>query len=620
MKNGRKTVVQSGRSRMQQEMAEPTWTASPATSDQTALETEDAQNSRNSLNSQAAQKKTDDQNSQTARAKTLERKPVQTIAVAQAKKKLRVAGYCRVSTSLDSQEMSIESQRNHYRDYILSNPDWELAGIYWETGISGTKAETRPELQRLLADCAAHRVDLVITKSISRFSRNVTDCLEMVRSLMALNVTLWFEKENIRTDRMESELLLSILAAFAADESRSISENMKWGIRKRFEAGTYRAAKAPYGYRKENNEYVIDPAEAEVIRGIFHAVLSGTGCSRIAKDLNEQGVPTWSSANESGETKWSAGTVRGIIRNGFYTGDSLYQKTFMDHQYRQRKNRGELDQYLDEEAHPAIIDRETHRKANEIIRHHAREQGADKAGFARQNRYCFSGKVVCACCGKTMLRAMSRERPVYHCEADCHNNAYVDGMQNAFATMLNKLAFAEGSGIPILEAYVSNGAGGAETDGAETDGAEMDGVDGADCMSRSDGPETEKQRLRQLLKVNERKQAALHDRAIAECFTAELRRKKAALDTEEHELLMALESLEAGNQDITEFRKAIQHRGIQPAFTDADDAIFRNYVEKAVASPDDMEVHFTFGLVVKEPIRLPTVRHNELDDSGGKER
>ena len=556
-------VVKNGRSKLQEEMAHLSWKASASPvveSERTGIED------------------------------SVLKRPcvVQIIEAAELeKKKLRVAGYCRVSTNLDSQESSIEGQRKHYRDYILSDPEWELVDIYWETGVSGTQSETRPELQRLLADCAAHRIDLVITKSISRFSRNTTDCLEMVRKMMALGVHIWFERENIHTGRMESELLLSILAAFAADESKSISSNLKWGIRKRFINGTYRSSKTPYGYRRVGKEYVVDPAESEVIRGIFRAVLEGSGCNRIANELNQKGVPTWSVVNGVGNTKWSTGTIRGIIRNAFYTGDSLYQKTFMDEHFKQQKNRGELDQYLDENAHPAIVDRETYRKANEIINLHAQEQGMEDVGNRRQNRYCWSGKVFCGTCGRGMLRSTQGDRPLYHCESECQNNAYLDGMENVFCNMLNKLAFAESNGIPILMAF-----------------------------SRKDR-EQEKKIMAELAIV-ERKREALQNRVIADGFTAELGRGKAELDIEEKEQRMKLKQVETGTaaQEVMAFRAVLAQRGIRPAFMEEDSEVFRQFVKRAVLMPETMEVHFNFGLMIKEPIRA-TVENQDQNKMPG---
>ena len=162
-------------------------------------------------------------------------------------KKIRVAAYCRVSTGSDAQLESLEAQKMHYENYIASRADWELAGIYYDEGITGTKKDKRPELLRLINDCKAGKVDFIVTKSISRFSRNTADCLALVRELLAINVPIYFEKENINTGSMESELFLAILSGMAQGESFSISQNNRWAVQKRLEDGTFKLSSTPYG-------------------------------------------------------------------------------------------------------------------------------------------------------------------------------------------------------------------------------------------------------------------------------------------------------------------------------------------------------------------------------------
>ena len=174
-------------------------------------------------------------------------------------RKLRVAAYCRVSTDSDAQLESLEAQRAHYEKYILSRDDWEFAGLYYDEGITGTKKEKRPELMRLMADCAARNIDFVITKSISRFSRNTADCLELVRTLQNLGIPIYFEKENINTGAMESELFLAILSSMAEGESSSIAENSKWSVVRRFQNGTFKLSTPPYGYEWNGEEMVVNP-------------------------------------------------------------------------------------------------------------------------------------------------------------------------------------------------------------------------------------------------------------------------------------------------------------------------------------------------------------------------
>ncbi|MBO7675860.1 MAG: recombinase family protein [Atopobiaceae bacterium] len=417
-------------------------------------------------------------------------------------RQLRVAGYCRTSTTLDSQKTSLASQRTHYRDVILSNPAWELAGIYAESGVSATNASTRPELQRLIADCRNGLVDLVITKSLSRFARNTADCLTITRQLTSLGVALWFEKENIHTDREESELMLSVLSALAQDESRSLSANVKWGIQRRFEAGTYLPSRVPYGYRKLGRSFEVHPQEASVVRGIFAALLEGEGPTSIARNLNARGVPTWTQANRAacdaadgsacertelvsrGDARgnahsacdkpcneWRASTVRDMVQNLFYTGDVLYQKTFVDDRYRKQRNTGQLARYVHREHHPALVSRDTFTRANRELERRGTAGQPTRAdaqpaarhedqSSTRKRRYCFSGKLVCGACGATLYRG-GTTRPFYRCPnrspADSPSRcampaAYVDDLQNALATMFNKLAFGE-KALHLLRDY-----------------------------------------------------------------------------------------------------------------------------------------------------------------------
>ena len=240
-------------------------------------------------------------------------------------KKIRVAAYCRVSTDSDAQLESLEAQKTHYENYITSRDDWEFAGLYYDEGITGTKKDKRPELLRLIDDCKAGKVDFVITKSISRFSRNTTDCLELVRKLLALHIPIYFEKENINTGSMESELFLAILSSMAEGESVSISENNKWSIQKRFESGTYKVSYPPYGYDWDGEQMIINPEQAAVVKEIFAALLSGKGTHAIADDLNRCGIPT----KRNG--RWTATTIRGMLSNEKYVGDCLFQKTYSDY-------------------------------------------------------------------------------------------------------------------------------------------------------------------------------------------------------------------------------------------------------------------------------------------------
>jgi len=270
----------------------------------------------------------------------------------------RVAAYCRVSTDLDSQAGSLDAQISHWRQVAAAHSDWTLVTVYSEAGTSATHAQTRPELMKLLAAAADGKIDLVLTKSISRFARNTVDCLQLVRALSSLGVAVFFEKEAINTGTMESELFLSLLSSFAADESRSLSNNVKWGYRKRFERGEFKYKRPPYGYDAVEGELVVNEVEAEGVRYIFQEALKGKSAKVIAAELNGRGVATKYAAT------WQGTTVATVLRNITYTGDVVLQKTIRDDEYVPHMNNGSQDSFYVPEHHEAIIPREVYILAN----------------------------------------------------------------------------------------------------------------------------------------------------------------------------------------------------------------------------------------------------------------
>lgn len=373
-------------------------------------------------------------------------------------KKIKVAAYCRVSTDSDAQLESLEAQKTHYENYITSRDDWEFAGLYYDEGITGTKKGKRPELLRLIDDCMAGKVDFIITKSISRFSRNTTDCLELVRTLLALHIPIFFEKENINTSSMESELFLAILSSMAEGESVSISENSKWSIQKRFENGTFKCSYPPYGYDWDDEQMVINPEQAAVVKEIFAALLSGKGTHAIADDLNQRGVPSKRGGH------WTATTIRGMLSNEKYVGDCLFQKTYSDSQFVRHNNHGEQAQYMVKDHHEPIISREDFEAAQAFVKQRASEKGVIKGTEKYQNRYVFSGKIICGECGDTFKRRIHSctgyKYAVWCCNTHiedkkkCHMLFVKDeALKLAFITMMNKLIFSHRLILkPYLEA------------------------------------------------------------------------------------------------------------------------------------------------------------------------
>lgn len=315
------------------------------------------------------------------------------------KKKLRVAAYCRVSTDNDDQRESLEMQKAHYEAWIRLHSDWEYAGVFYDFGITGTKADVRDGLQALLYECRIGRIDYVLTKSVSRFSRNTTDCLALVRELLSYKVPIYFEKENLDTGSMETELVLAILSSLAQEESASISKNVKWGNQKRIKNGRYRAGTAPYGYTFDSDgNYTIIPEEADVVRFIFESVVSGMGVHKIGKELDSRGVQT----RRGG--KWSTTTIMGILNNEKYVGDVRYNKTYTDDSFRRHRNKGDVESSEVKDHHEAIISRELYATAHDVLEQRLRERGIRREDEKYQRRYAFSSKIICGACGSTFKR------------------------------------------------------------------------------------------------------------------------------------------------------------------------------------------------------------------------
>ena len=371
-------------------------------------------------------------------------------------KRIRVAAYCRVSTDSDAQLESLETQKTHYEKYITARDDWEFAGLYFDKGITGTKKERRPELLRLIDDCKAGKVDFIVTKSISRFSRNTLDCLELVRKLLDLRIPIYFEKENLNTGSMESELFLAILSSMAEGESVSISQNSKWSIQKRFENGTFKISYPPYGYDWDGEKMLINPEQAAIVKEIFAALLSGKGTQAIADDLNRRGVPTKRTGH------WTSTTIRGMLGNEKYVGDCIFQKSFSDSSFNRHANHGEKGQYLLKRHHEAIIRREDFEAAQGLINQRANEKGVTKGSAKYQSRYAFSGKIICGECGDTFKRRIHSCTDYKYAAWCCNTHIqdksrcsmlYVrdDSLKQAFVTMMNKLVYGH---RVILKPYI----------------------------------------------------------------------------------------------------------------------------------------------------------------------
>ena len=306
----------------------------------------------------------------------------------------KVAAYARVSRDTERLMNSVSAQVSYYSALIQNNPEWEYAGVYADCGISGTGTARRSEFLRMLADCEAGRINIILTKSISRFARNTVDLLETVRHLKSLGIEVRFEKEHINSLSEDGELMLSLLASFAQEESRSISENVKWGVRKRFQSGEIGTAnKHILGYRYDEDEkkYVIIPEEAEAVRWMFQMYIDGVPLREITGSMNSAGIRTTLGNG------FQEASVRQLIFNEVYAGDIRRQKCYMADPITKTKvkNCGELPQYYMADCHEAIIDRETYAKVQAEMER--------RAGLVNPT-YPFTGKVKCGVCGNCFTR------------------------------------------------------------------------------------------------------------------------------------------------------------------------------------------------------------------------
>lgn len=320
------------------------------------------------------------------------------------KPKLRVAAYCRVSTDSDEQATSYDAQIEHYTNYINGHPDWILAGVFADDGISGTNTKKREEFNRMIDACMAGGIDMVITKSISRFARNTLDCLKYIRQLKEKNIPVYFEKENINTMDSKGEVMLTIMASLAQQESQSLSQNVKLGLQYRYQQGEIQVnCKWFLGYTKDENKHlVVVPEEAEIVKRIYREYLEGASMLKIARGLEADGI-----LNGAGRERWHTSNINQILRNEKYIGDALLQKTYtVDFLTKKRvKNNGLVPQYYVENSHEAIIPREIFMQVQEeLVRRRVIHKSPNGKNRVFSSSHCLANIVYCGICGEFYRR------------------------------------------------------------------------------------------------------------------------------------------------------------------------------------------------------------------------
>ena len=310
--------------------------------------------------------------------------------------KKKVAAYARISMESERMNHSLSAQISYYSSLIQKNPDWQYAGVFADDGVSGTGIAKRNEFRRMIEAAHNGEIDIILTKSIQRFARNTVDLLKTVRELKNIGVEVRFEKEHISSMSGDGELMLTILASFAQEESRSLSENCKWGIRKRFERGIPNGHFRVYGYRWEGDELVIVPEEAEIVRRIFQDFLDGKSRLETEREFAAEGITTRSGC------RWVDSNIKVVLTNVTYTGNLLLQKEFISDPVskHRRKNRGELPQYYVENTHPAIIDKATF---DYVQKEMARRRELGALANKSLNVCCFTGKIKCPSCGLSYM-------------------------------------------------------------------------------------------------------------------------------------------------------------------------------------------------------------------------
>ena len=394
----------------------------------------------------------------------------------------RVAAYCRVSTDREEQEHSFETQKAMYTEMIMMKPTWQMAGIYADEGITGTVAKKRPGFMKMIEDCRKGKIDMIVTKSVSRFSRNNLDCLMYVRELKQLGIPIIFEKEGINTIQVSSELLLTLFGALSQAESESISMNVKLGIRQSLKNGNVRFSyKTFLGYRKGvDGQPEIVPEQADIVRRIYNDFLAGATYLEIAKRLTEENVPTMGGGN-----RWFSERIKSILKNEKYKGDALLQKTYITDPISKRvkKNNGELPMYYVENSHPAIIERRIFDRVQEEIARRAGKKKVKQTGTKTElgrysGKYALTELLYCGECGTPYRRCTwsrnGKKKIVWRCVSRldygkkyCKNSPSVEEsrLHNAIAAAITKKANSEEINIGGIMDHIESFGSQRDTDG-----------------------------------------------------------------------------------------------------------------------------------------------------------
>ena len=517
--------------------------------------------------------------------------------IKKAAKCLKVAAYCRVSTDEEEQKNSYQAQIEYYTDKINKNPEWQMAGIFADEGITGTQAKKRPEFLKMIRLCRQGKIDMILTKSFSRFARNTVDSLDYIRELRTLGIAVISEKENINTLTAESEMLITIMSCFAQAESESISKNVSWGVRQSFKNGNVPIQYAKLlGYKKgENGLPEIIPDEAEIVKEIFHSYLDGMSLRQIADSLNDRAVKT-----KHKQTTWQPEIVKSILVNEKYTGDALLQKTYISDciTNETRKNNGELPMYLVKNHHEPIVSRaDFNRVQEEMARRSAKRVIADKLTKGKQGRYsakyALSELLICGECGthyrrvtwtakgfkEIKWRCISR---IQYGKKKCHCSPTVDeqALHKAIVSAINEFCEVKDDVAKVLRESIT------EVLDPNLNGSVQAAQQRIDELARN---------IDELIKLATIPETAITAMADIEKFSEEMKTLREFIETEKSKQMTA----QRGSSELDSALERLENEDF--TMTEYDDVAVRQLIEKVtVESKNIIAVTFKGGFEIRK--------------------
>ena len=519
--------------------------------------------------------------------------------IRQSERRLRVAAYCRVSTDQEEQESSYEAQISYYTEKINSNSEWQMAGIFADEGITGTQAKKRPEFLKMIRLCRQGKIDMILTKSLSRFARNTVDSLKYIRDLKALGIGIVFEKENINTIETDTEMMLTIMSCFAQAESESISKNVSWGIRQSFKSGNVPMQYARLlGYRKGDDDMPeIVPEEAEIVKEIYRLYLDGMSLNMIVDRLNEKGLTTKGSSSP-----YRKEVVQRILTNEKYTGDALLQKTYVTDciTKKTRKNNGELPMYLVKNHHEAIISRaDFNRVQEEMARRSAKQSIAEKLTKTEQGKYsakyALSELLICGECGSHYRRvtwtAKGFKEIKWRCinriqygKKKCHSSPTIDeqALHKAIISAINEFCAVKDDVTKALRESIT------EVLDPNLNGSVQAAQQRIDELAHN---------IDELIKLATVPETAATAMADIEKFSEEMKTLREFVETEKAKQAAA----SRGSDELNNVIQRLENEDF--TLTEYDDVAVRQLIEKVtVESKDTITVTFKGGFEVRKEL------------------